>query len=48
LVDSLLILCEVNSINLPELPQWREKMAEQERRMEQFRLSLRSPQRRSR
>ena len=35
-MDSLLILCEVNGINLPELPQWREKMAEQERRMEQF------------
>jgi len=42
-VESLLILCEVNGVTLPELPQWREHMAEQERRIEQFLVEIDEP-----
>jgi HEAT repeat protein len=42
-VESLLILCEVNGVTPPELPQWRERMAEEERRMEQFLVEIDVP-----
>jgi len=35
-VYHMLILCEVNGVTLPELPQWRTHTAEQERRVEQL------------
>jgi HEAT repeat protein len=42
-VESLLILCEVNGVTRPELPQWRERLAEEERRIEQFRVEIDEP-----